>query len=173
MKYLNSVLGVFLLFSALSACKVNYSFSGANINPNLKTLHITPISNRAAVVQPVLVQTLTDKMRQKFLVQTPLQVINSANADLVFEVTITDYVIEPVAFGNEGGQAASRNRIKVTMQVNCTNNQSPKDSWETTFTPRFAEFESSENLSTVEAKLIAQICEELSDDVFNKAFVNW
>jgi hypothetical protein len=155
------------------SCAVNYSFTGANINPNLKNFYIAPINNRATVVQPTLAQTLNNTMRQKFQTQTPLRLTNSTTADLVFEVTITDYVVEPVVFGNAGGQAASRNRLRVTMQVNCINNINEKDGWQQTFTPRFAEFESTQDLTTIENKLLEQICGELADDIFNKSFVNW
>ena len=36
-----------------------------------------------------------------------------------------------------------------------------------------ADYYSSQNLSSVEAGLVADICDALTDDIFNKAFVNW
>ena len=53
------------------------------------------------------------------------------------------------------------------------NNQIENDkSFEQSFS-RYADFDSSLNLSSVEEELIDQIIIELIEDIFNKAVVNW
>ena len=38
---------------------------------------------------------------------------------------------------------------------------------------RFADFSATQTLQSVEQKLIEDIGNQLADDIFNKAFVNW
>jgi hypothetical protein len=53
-----------------------------------------------------------------------------------------------------------------------TNKLDETKDFEQTFT-RFADFPSSQNLSSVEADLIKEINLQLSQDIFNKALINW
>jgi hypothetical protein len=38
---------------------------------------------------------------------------------------------------------------------------------------RFADFSATQNLQTVETRLIDEISDQLVDDIFNRCFVNW
>jgi hypothetical protein len=38
---------------------------------------------------------------------------------------------------------------------------------------RYRDYESSQNISDIESALIEEITNELAEDIFNKAFVNW
>jgi hypothetical protein len=52
------------------------------------------------------------------------------------------------------------------------NNKNEKNNFTQSFS-RFADFNAEQNLQTVENALIASISDQLADDIFNKAFVNW
>jgi hypothetical protein len=71
-----------------------------------------------------------------------------------------------------GTQTAAQIRLKITVNVRYTSKYSPKDNFESNFS-RYKDYSSSLNLSSVEADLISQITEELVEDIFNKAVVNW
>ena len=63
-------IGVVLLAVSLLAvaCKGGYSFTGASIPPNAKTISVSTFPNNAATVNPQLSQKLTDDLRNLFLV---------------------------------------------------------------------------------------------------------
>ena len=58
--------GIVVLATVVTACKIGYSFTGAQISPLIKTVFIDYFSNRARVVNPNLSQTFTEKMKDKF-----------------------------------------------------------------------------------------------------------
>ncbi|MBW6490037.1 MAG: hypothetical protein K0B15_02470 [Lentimicrobium sp.] len=146
-----------------------YSFTGASVPPEAKTVSVTLFPNKAEIVQPSLSQTFTDALRDKFTSQTSLSII-PRGGDLHFEGEITRYSTEPVAI--TGQQTAALIRLQITVNVRYTSKFSTKDNFETSFS-RFQDYNSSLNLSAVEADLIEKISAELVDDIFNKAVVNW
>ena len=56
--------------------------------------------------------------------------------------------------------------------VKFTNTKDETQNFETTFS-RFADYESSQNLSQVEDELIKDINDQLVQDIFNRAVSNW
>ena len=80
----------------LNSCKVSYSFSGASISPDVKTLSIQYFQNRASLVQPELSQYLTDALIDKCKAQTNLSLTNGMG-DVNFEGDISDYNTQPLS----------------------------------------------------------------------------
>jgi hypothetical protein len=152
----------------LGGCGV-YSFTGASVPPEAKTVSIMLFPNRAPLVQPSLSQLFTDALRDKFASETSLASI-PRGGDLHLEGEITGYSTEPASIS--GDQTAAQIRLKITVNVRYTSKYSPKDNFESSFS-RYQDYSSSLNLSAVEADLISKITEELVEDIFNKAVVNW
>jgi len=159
--------GILALFS-LAGCGV-YSFTGASIPPDAKTISIAYFVNNAQYVEPSLSQSLTDALRDRFLAQTDLDFVTE-DGDLQLEGVITDYSTRPIAI--QGDETAAQNRLSVTVKVKYTNLPDPTKDFDIPFT-RFVDYPSSQDLSTVKEQLIATINEYLVDDIFNKAVVNW
>jgi hypothetical protein len=169
-EYLRSIAVVssfLILSSIMSGCGV-YSFTGASIPPEAKTVSISTFPNKAELVQATLSQTFTDKLKDKFASQTSLILI-PRNGDLHFEGEITGYSTEPVAIS---GQTAQMIRLKITVNVRYINKFDPKASFESSFS-RYRDYDSSFDLRAVEDDLINQMTEELVEDIFNKSVVNW
>ena len=74
----------------ISGC---YSFKDVSIPPEVKTVKISYIENRARIVNPQLSQRLTDKLRQKVINQTRLMQTNSEEAHYQISGQITDYYV--------------------------------------------------------------------------------
>jgi hypothetical protein len=146
-----------------------YSFSGAAIEG--KTINIHLLDNKARNVVPSLSATLTDKIRGRILSQTGLTSIKDDDAaDYVISGAITSY--EVTVTGVQSVQVASKNRLTISVQINFKNKKNDKANFNQTFT-RFSDFDASQILQSVEARLIEDIGTQLADDIFNKAFVNW
>lgn len=151
----------------LSGCGV-YSLTGANITG--KTINIHTLENRAPNVVPSLSATLSDKIRSRVLSQTGLTPVNSENADYDLKGTITGYNV--TISGMESQSAASQNRLTITVEVVFTNRKDEKASFKRSFS-RFDDFSANQQLQSVEGGLIETIGNQIADDIFNKAFVNW
>lgn len=153
----------------LAACKVNYSFSGASVSPDVKTVSIQYFKNKASLAPPTLSQSLTEALKDIFTSQTNLGII-SRDGDLNFEGEITNYLAAPVAL--QANDQAALNRLTITVNVRFTNVKDEKQKFETSFS-RFADFPSSKPIESVQDDLIRQINEQLVQDIFNKAMINW
>lgn len=157
-----------LLICVISGCGM-YSFTGASISPDVKTVSVQYFPNYAGLVQPTLSQLFTERLKDKFVSQTSLSLVKN-NGDLNFEGSITDYRTQPSAI--QAGDRPALNQLVITVKVVFTNRKDEKQNFESTFS-RFAEYESTRSLLEVEEGLIKQINDQLVDDIFNKAVVNW
>ncbi len=169
MKSLNKILFTLVLFSViLSGCGI-YSFSGASIDPKDKTVNVKFFHNRAPVVNPNLSQLFTEKLKDRFISQTKLELVDF-NGDLTFEGEITGYDTKPVSVTQD--EQAKMNRLTITVHVKYTSINNPKYNFDSSFS-RYADYESTELLTDVEDDLSEEIVTELIDDIFNKSVVNW
>lgn len=161
---------IFLVLVAVltSACKI-YTFSGASISPDTKTIYVGYIENNAPLVVPTLSQSITEALKDRIVTQTGLSLVRTS-ADIEFEGTIVDYNIKPIAI--QGNEFASQNRLTISVKINFINNKDETKNFVQVFT-RYADYPGSTNLSQVEQELIRTINTQLIDDIFNKAFVNW
>ena len=153
----------------LTSCKVNYSMSGASISADTKTFYVKYFQKTSALGPSSLSQTFSEKLKDKFLSQTTLK-LSDKDPDLVFEGSISNYTVTPLAI--QSNETASKNRLTITVNVKFTNLKNEKQNFETAFS-RFADYDSNQSLSNVENDLITEINDQLVDDIFNKAFINW
>ena len=146
-----------------------YTFSGASIPKEAKTVSIKYFSDNSDNTQPVLSQILTEKLKDIFVEQTNL-IISETEGDLNFEGAISKYTIQPIAI--QSNEIASKNRITIEVSVVFSNVINPENNFNHNFS-RFRDYESSTNLTEIELELIDEITEEIIEDIFNKSVVNW
>jgi len=159
-------MGILLLF--INGCGI-YSFTGASIPAEAKTVSIQYFENKADLVEPTLSQTLTDALRDKFASQTSLNLVGR-DGDLQLEGEITAYKTEPIAI--QGDQLAALNRLTITIKIKYVNLFDESKNFESSFS-RYSDYSSTQDLNTVQSGLIETINEALVEDIFNKAVVNW
>ena len=157
-----------LLSSLLVSCGI-YSFTGASIPTEAKTISVKYFNNKAATVQPALSQVFTERLKDMFLEQTNLT-LSENEGDLAFSGHISKYQIKPMAI--KANETAGKNRLTIAIKVTYNNSFNAENNFENTFS-RYRDYDSSQNISDIEDTLIEEITNELAEDVFNKAFVNW
>lgn len=121
------------------------------------------------MVQPTLSQQFTEALRDKFSSQTTLSLVESGG-DLAIEGEIVQYSTKPIAI--QGNEQAAQNRLNIGVNVRFTNKYDENAEFETKFS-RYADYDSRKRLSEVEDALTEEINEQLVQDIFNKAVVNW
>ncbi|MCH8330594.1 MAG: LptE family protein [Bacteroidetes bacterium] len=160
-----------LIFSFLFlniGCGV-YSFSGGSIPPEVKSISIDYFKNTASIVVPSLSQEFTDQLRNRFVSETNLVLVDG-QGDWHFEGNITQYNISPVA--PSGNETASLSRLTVKIKVVFTDNLDENNKWVSSFNS-YENFDASLDLSSVEDDLLEVIIAELVDKIYNKSVVNW
>jgi hypothetical protein len=160
------------LIIALSAtsCSVNYSFTGASIPPEVKTIQINYFENNAPLINPTLSQELTDELRSKFQSQTNL-VIVTEGGDMVINGQITGYNTSPTAIQSD--DRAALNRLTIALKVTFDNKYDKAQSFENQTFSRYEDYPSTTALSEVSDNYVPLIVELLVEDIFNKTVVNW
>ena len=165
-------LGQWLVVAAmlvsLSACGV-YSFTGASIPPEARTISVAFFPNDAPLVQPTLSQRFTESLQDKFQRQTNLRLVED-NGDLHFEGSIIGYNTQPTAIA--GDDRAALNRLTITVRVRFINEFDSRTDFERNFS-RFYDYAAEISLSQIENEAIDIINEALVEDIFNAAVVNW
>jgi len=172
-KLLSVLAGILVLAVIVNACKIGYSFTGASISPAVKTVFIDFFTNRARVVNPMLSQTFTEKMKDKFVNETGLS-MGRDQGDLEFSGEITGYDVRPLSIqqSEQGRDFASMNRLTVTVKVVFTNNKDHEKDFNTSFSA-YKDWDSTLSLSQVENDAVDVIVDQLIDDIFNKSVANW
>jgi len=170
MKSLKSynLLMILILSLFLSSCGI-YSFSGASIPAEAKTVSVQYFPNNAQLVNPLLSNTITNALNDMFVNQTTLQSV-AQNGDLALEGEITGYSTSPIAI--TGNQTAALNRLTVTVNVRFANKYDESKNFEQSFS-QYQDYPSGQDLNSVQDVLVEQIVEDLCQDIFNKAVVNW
>ena len=157
-----------LLSISFTSCGI-YSLTGASIPTEAKTISVDYFTNKAATVLPSLSQVFTEKLKDMFLEQTNLSLIEN-EGDLNFSGYISKYQIKPMAI--KANEIAGQNRLTIAVKVTYNNSLNSENNFEHAFS-RFRDYDSKQNISDIENTLIEEISNELAEDIFNKAFVNW
>lgn len=160
---------ILLISIILNSCKI-YSFTGASVSADLKTIAVENFVNKSQNGNTFITQDLTDKLKNRFVNETPLKLTN-IDADIEIKGTLLNYAVSSQA-PTGGTSLAALNRLTLTVKVEFINNKNEQENWEQNFS-RFADYPSTSNLLQVERELVDDINRQLSDDIFNKAFVNW
>ncbi len=155
-------------FAAIAGCGI-YSFSGTSIQPDVKTICIEPVVNKATKVNPSLANQLTEELNDKFRKLTKLEQVTE-EGDLNLLVTIESYDVRAAAV--TANEVAALNRLTVTCKVKFTNVLHPEDDLEQSFAG-YEDYDSNNTLDMVEGTLCETIVKKLVDDIFNATVAQW
>lgn len=158
-----------LLAVPISGCKVKYSFTGASISPDVKTVSIDYFQNLSSLVNPALSSTFTEALKERFITQTSLNTVRD-NGDLQFSGQITGYSTSPLAI--QGNELAAKIRLTISVRVKFENIKDKTHNFDKTFT-QYDDYLSSVDFPSVEAELVKSITAKLIDEIFNNSVANW
>lgn len=159
-----------ILVSACGLTKVGYNFSGGSLSPEVESFSVQFFPNRARLVNPNLSNQFTEDLKEKFRGQTTLNEIVDADGHLNFDGEITGY--QTRALDVTADDISATNRLTITIKVRFTNEKEPDNDFDKAFSA-FADFDSTNQLSDVEDGLVEEILEQIIDDIYNEAVVNW
>ncbi|WP_075556543.1 MULTISPECIES: LptE family protein [Parabacteroides] len=154
----------------LTACSISYKFNGASIDyTKVKTITIKDFPNQAPLVYPQLSQEFTEALKDIYIRQTRLQLVND-NGDLELEGEITGYQLTPMAVKEDAW--SSQTKLTITVRVRYSNRTNPDEDFEQTFSA-YQEFDATRMLQDVEPEYVPLIIEEIVDQIYNATVANW
>lgn len=161
-------ISLWVIVFLLSSCGI-YSHTGASVPPDAQTVSVAYITNMASIVNPLLSQNMAEKLRQKFVNETPLKLTQS-DGDLTFSGKILTYDIKPAAI--QGNQTNALNRLTISIEVVFENKKAVDKNFTKTFTNNI-DFDAADNFQARESELSGKVTDMLVQDIFNAAFINW
>ena len=162
------------LIISLSGCGI-YSFTGASISPDTKTIAILNFADRTSTSPPFLTQTFAEKTREYFQRNTNLSLVNK-EGDLTIEGTINQYALTPIAPtgapGGTGVERAAQTRLTIGIKARFINSKNKEQNFDQVFS-FYADFDQTKSFAAVEKELIETISDQIILDIFNKSVANW
>ena len=165
---MKQITSIIVISSFIASCGF-YSFTGASIPQDAKTVSVNYFTTNVTNAPSSINQTITEGLKDLLLAQTNLE-LKEEEGNLIFNGKITKYQVTPMAI--QADETAGKNRLTISVKTTYINNLNNKQNFESIFS-RYRDFNSSENLADIENILIEEITNEILEDIFNKAFVNW
>ena len=157
-----------IIMTVSAACGI-YKFNDTSIAPDVHTISVYTIENRAMKVNPSLSNTLTVALQDQYRKLTKLEMLEEGG-DLEVSGFITSYDVTPTAVTSQ--EVAAQNRLTVTVKIIFKNNKHEEEDFEKSFAA-FQDYDSNMSLDSVEAQLVDEIVEILVEDIFNATVANW
>ncbi len=152
-----------------------YSFTGASIDPSVKTISIQTFFNNAALGPSTMSVTFTEKIKDYYQQNTSLTLVDD-NGDLQLEGYISDYTITPVtanASGNNNeADFATLSRITIKVSASYINVKDDEFDFDKSFS-FFVDFDGNTDISANEQEYVEEIFDQIILDIFNASVANW
>ena len=160
------------LAMVVMACKVSLGLAPiSSIDyDKVHTMQIVDFQNHADYVYGPLATTLNDQMKDLFMRQTRLSLVNN-NGDIVIEGEITGYNQFNEAIDASG--YSSKVRLTLTVKVSYTNNTNHEEDFEDRTFTAFQTYDATQLLTAVQDQLIAVMVKDISEQIFNSTVANW
>jgi hypothetical protein len=164
------IISYFIVLALLcfsTSCRV-YSFSGASVPKEVKTISIDYIQNKAPNAWSTIDNIFNQELRNKMVRDGGLKVIDGAG-DYQIKGYISDYRITPQT--PTTGSFSSRYRLDISVQIEFKDVVTDKKvQWSESFT----NFEVYENdITGKEDAFIKSISTNICNSIFNKMFSTW
>lgn len=158
----------FLLLLLLAGCRVNYGFTGGDVG-EARTVSVDVIEARAPLATPLSAQVLTETLRDLLLAQTPLK-LKREEGEVQYSGALVGYDVQPVNI--QANETAALNRLTMTVSITYINKLEPKKNAEFTVS-RFSDYDSTQDLVSVEERLAREIGKQLAQDIFDRTLGSW
>ena len=150
-----------------SSCGV-YSPYGAQTS-GAKSFSVDYFKPQTPLASPEVAQNFTEALKDLILRQSTLS-LEEREGELQFSGMITSYSITPVSV--QDGETASVNRLTVGVKVKYVNTLDKSLNFDKTFS-KFTDYDAAEDLFGIEAELMEDLNDQLTQEIFNASLGNW
>ena len=160
----------------ISSCGI-YSFTGASISPDVKTISFQNFYNNSPLGPSNMSVLFTEMIKDYFERNTSLTLVDE-DGDLEIDGTIEDFSLSPVAPTADGGRNSQyfTGLTRLTVRVNATylNNTDDQFNYENKSFSFYKDFnQNTEELSSNEQEFLEEIFDQIILDIFNASVANW
>lgn len=155
----------------VNSCKISMGLAPiSSIDySKVKTISIAEFPNRAEFVYAPMTTEFNQKLKDMFIQQTRLQLVNS-NGDLEIDGEITGYNQYNESVAADG--YSSKVKLTMTVNVRYVNNTNHEEDFEQQFSA-FQTYDSTLLLTDVQDDLISKMIKDITEQIFNSTVANW
>ena len=161
-------------FGLFTNCGI-YSFTGASISPDIKTISIQNFYNNAPLGPSNMSVLFTESIKDYFQQNTNLEIVGS-NGDLQVDGFIANYTVTPAAATssgqNNGIDFSALSKITITINASYINLKDPTFDFNKNFS-FFKDYDNTIDLSSNEEAFVEEIFDQIILDIFNTSVANW
>ena len=169
---------IFILLSLISYRCGIYSFTGATLSADIKTISFQKFFDEAGTGPPTLSQQFTEEIKEYFQRNTSLNLVDN-EGDLQLEGSIVGYRITPIApkaTGNRNfpdADVAGLQRLTITVKTTYINTKDEEKDFDKPFS-FYADYDpETQTLNSIENELIDEIFKQIILDIFNATIADW
>ena len=158
-----------LIFWICTAATCSVKMVNSSIPPDISTFYVKPFGSSALNAPSDIGNNFSEVLKDDIRKRSRLS-YTDVNPDIDFEGNVQGYSITSVApTPNETTQFS---RLRISIKVDYFDNKDEENNWSQSFYFE-ADYPADQNLVDVQDGLIETIFEQLTSDVFNKAFGKW
>lgn len=136
----------------------------------VKTVSIVDFQNRAEYVYAPLATEFNQKLKDMFMQQTRLRLVNSGG-----DLEISGEIVGYNQYNESVDASGYSSKVKLTLTVKVTyiNNTDHKDDFTDQQFSAFQLYDSSQLLTAVQDQLITLMVKDITEQIFNATVANW
>lgn len=151
------------------SCSISYKFTGTSINYDLiKSIQLDKIANRAPYGWAPMEAMFNNKLQDLYANQTRLRIVRRGG-DMQISGEITGYDQYNKAISADG--FSSQVQLKLTVNIRFSN-QKMNQHWERQFSAT-SQYNSTQQLSAVQERLVKEMIDDITEQIFNATVADW
>jgi len=171
MTFNKRLFGGLILFSLLLAGCISYSFTGASIPSDVRSIHIPFFPDQSQSGLGDLSDRLNRALINRFVNQSRLSLANDQeSSDAFVEGAIQSYTNRP--FSVRGDEQADVNEIQITIRATFQYQDDDEALWNKNFSGS-ATYNTLENPVDGEIEAAEEALQQIANNMFNDAVSNW
>jgi len=146
-----------------------YSFKNASVSPDLNYFFVEDFRITARNAPATIDTDFEEALKTKIRNESRL-VLDREKAQIRFNGAVSGYAVQALA--PQPGETVALNRLQITVSISYEDLENDGKDWDESFI-EYAEFSSDQLISDVEDELLITIFDQLTENIFNKAFGDW
>ncbi|PWH86499.1 LPS assembly lipoprotein LptE [Brumimicrobium oceani] len=157
----------------LSSCwPASLSFKDGSVPPEWKRFMVTTLENKAANAPISYSAELSELIKDGIQNRVGLNLVSNESDDpqIIVTGTVLSYNVTPLSLQENASEVKNRLTIRSSFQIFIS---APEEDVMELTSSRFADFDASQDVGTIQQQLLAEINEQVVQDVLNKLLSNW
>lgn len=162
-----------LLVLVLCGCwPTSVSFRDGSIPPEWKRFMVTTFDNKASNAPISYSSNLTELVKDGIQNRVGLNLVSNESDDPQISIngTVTSYSVTPLSLQENSSEVKNRLTIRANFEIFIS---SPEEDVMKLSSSRFADFDASQDVGSIQDQLLEEINEQIVQDVINKLLSNW